>query len=264
MKHLLSVSIKFYQNNGLLGICSRKIGQLRGGADDYGRIPHTEEFSKHSSSTPKTSLTAQQIDQILDDDQIAEAQKKPLRDLREDQMFDDSERLKMKRLRDNLVGRTKHPFYSKVKGKLPYAILSPFTFAELARLGIYRLAGYTSAPFTIPAIIGFSMPCAVTFSMLEMYAPDKFKFPCKCAKWTGGIIFYGVCSGVDYVTSGIETKIFGQPLPIDAPQLMGTLPQRGDLDELRKLKALADSIMEKSNPQATLDGLDGLDILGED
>ena len=97
--------------------------------------------------------------------------------------------------------------------------------------------------------------------MLEMYAPDKFKFPCKCAKWTGGIIFYGVCSSVDYITSGIETRSFGQPLPIDAPQLMGTLPEKSDLDELRKLEGLAKSLTEKSNPLPTLGTLG---TLGED
>ena len=258
MKHLLSVSIKFYQNNGLLGICSRKISQLRGGADNYGRIPHTDGFPKDPSSTSRTPLTPQQIDEILNDDRISEDQKKPFRNLREDPMFGDSEKLKSNRLRDSLIAKTKHPVYSQIKGKVPYAILSPFTFAELARLASYRVAGFTSAPFTIPALIGFSMPCAVTFAMLEMYAPDKFKFPCKCAKWTGGFIFYGVCSSVDYLTSGIETKIFGQPLPVDAPQLMGTLPQKSDLDELRKLRELANSITEKSNPLPTLG------TLGED
>ena len=249
MKHPLSVSLKFYRNNGLLGICSRKIVHLRGGADDYGKIPYTDVFPKNPSSTSKT---AQQIDEILNDDQISEEQKKPFRNLREDPIFGDSEKLKHDRLRDSLIAKTKHPFYSKIKGKIPYAILSPFTFAELARLASYRVAGFTSAPFTIPGFIGFSMPCAVTFSMLEMYAPDKFKFPCKCVKWTGGIIFYGVCSSVDYITAGIETKSFGQPLPIDAPQLMGTLPQKSDLDELRQLKALAQSITQKSNPLPTL------------
>jgi hypothetical protein len=124
--------------------------------------------------------------------------------------------------------------------------MSPFTFSELARLATYRVAGFASAPLTLPAIVGFSMPCAVTFSMLEMYAPDKFKFPCKCAKWTGGIVFYGVCSSVDYVTAGFETQTFGEPLPMDAPQLMGTLPKTSDVKELQKLKKLADSIIQKS------------------
>lgn len=84
------------------------------------------------------------------------------------------------------------------------------------------------------AIIGFSMPYAVTFSMLELYAPDKLKFPCKCAKWSGGLIFYGVSSSVDYLTSGVENKFLGEELPIDAPELMGTLPTMADLEELKK------------------------------
>ena len=87
----------------------------------------------------------------------------------------------------------------------------------MTRLATYRVAGLTSAPFIISTLIGFSM--------LEMYVPDKFKFPCKCAKWTGSMVFYGVCHTVNNVAAGIETKIFGQPLPIDAPQLMGTLPK---------------------------------------
>jgi hypothetical protein len=154
-----------------------------------------------------------------------------------------------------LIAKTQHPVYSKIKSKIPYAILSPFTFSELARLAAYRVAGFASAPITIGAFIGFSMPCAVTFSMLEMYVPDKFKFPCKCAKWSGGLVFYGVSSSVDYITSGIETKKFGQPLPIDAPQLMGTLPDSKDVDELWKLRKLAQSIIKKENP---------LNMLGED
>jgi len=254
MKHLLSVSIRFYKNNGLLGISSRKIGQLRAGAD-FGKIPHTEVFSEPSSSTSGTPLTGEQIDALLNDPQISEEQKKPFRGLREDPMFEDSEKLKQARLRKNLLAKTKHPIYSKIKAKIPYALLTPFTFGELSRLASYRLAGFASAPLTMGGFIGFSMPCAVTFSMLEMYAPDKFKFPCKCAKWTGGIVFYGVCSSVDYLTAGLENKCFGEELPLDAPQLMGTLPDMDDLNELRKLRKLAHSMTEKSNP---------LNMLGED
>lgn len=242
MKHILSASLKFYKENGLLDVCSRKIGQIRGGADNFGRTPRT----------------AEEIDEILNDDRITEDLKGPFRRLREDPMYGDSEKLKADKLRASLIAKAQHPFYAKIKGKVPYAILSPFTFAELARLGAYRVAGFTSASLTLPAVIGFSMPCAVTFAMLEMYAPDKFKFPCKCFKWAGGAIFYGVCASVDYATAGIETKAFGQPLPIDAPQLMGTLPTKNDLKELRKLQALADSMTKKSNPLSTLS------TLGED
>ena len=251
MKPILSFSVKFYKENGLLGICSRKIGHIRGGADNLGKkVPY--EPVKSPLSTSETPRTAEQIDEILNDPRITEDQKAPYRSLREDPMYGDHEELIGDKLRASLIAKAQHPLYTKIKGKVPYAILSPFTFSELARLGAYRAAGFASAPLTLPAFIGFSMPCAVTFAMLEMYAPDKFKFPCKCLKWTGGAVFYGVCAGVDYATAGIETKTFGQPLPIDAPQLMGTLPAKNDLDELRKLKALAESMMKKSNPLSTL------------
>jgi hypothetical protein len=221
---------------------------FRGGSENnFGIIPDIELSSQTSSNNREAPLTARQIDDIINGDRISDAQKNPFRKLREDPMFGDSEKVMSDRLWKSLVAKTKHPVYSKIKSKIPYVILSPFTFSELARLATYRCCGFTSAPFTIPALIGFSMPCAVTFSMLEMYAPDKFKFPCKCAKWTGGIVFYGVSSSIDYVTAGFETQRFGEPLPIDAPQLMGTLPKTSDLKELQKLKQLADSIIQKTN-----------------
>lgn len=246
MKHFLLASKKFYRNNGLLGISLSKINHFRAGAEDSIKIPHTELSSKTCSSTPEAALTAEQIDDIINNDQISDGQKNPFRRLREDPMFGDYKKVMNDRLRKSLIAKTKHPVYSKIKSKVPYAILAPFTFSELTRLATYRAAGFASAPISIPAIIGFSMPCAVTFSMLEMYAPDKFKFPCKCAKWTGGIVFYGVCSSVDYLTAGIEAKSFGEPLPMDAPQLMGTIPKMSDLEELQKLKKLAESITIKS------------------
>jgi hypothetical protein len=247
MRHFLLASKKFYQNNGLLGLSLSKINQLRAGADYFERIPHTELSSQTSLSTPEAPLTGEQIDDILNNDRISDWQKISFRKLREDPMFGDSEKVISDRLCKSLIAKAKHPFYSRIKSKIPYVMMSPFTFSELTRLATYRVAGFASAPLTLPAILGFSMPCAVTFSMLEMYAPDKLKFPCKCAKWTGGIVFYGVCSSVDYVTAGFETKRFGEPLPIDAPQLMGTLPKTNDVRELQKLKQLADSIIQKSN-----------------
>ena len=254
MKHILLVSMKFYKNNGLLGISLKKINQLRAGAD-FPKLPHTEVFSERSSSTSEPPLTGEQIDDLLNDSKISEGQKEPFRNLREDPMFGDFKELKKDRLQQSMIAKTNHPLYSKIKAKLPYALLTPFTFEELARLGAYRAAGFTSAPLTMGGIIGFSMPCAVAFSMLEMYAPDKFKFPCKCAKWSGGIVFYGVSATIDVMSKGLETKYFGQPLPIDAPQLMGTLPSMADLNELKKLQKLASSMTEKSNP---------LNLLGED
>lgn len=224
----------------VLSRCFSRISQLRGG-DDSLIMPHSE--LKDSS---RTSPSSERLDAILNDNQISDEYKKPFRDIREDPMFGDSEELKLARLRKNLIAKTKHSIYSKIKSKVPYALLTPFTFSELSRLASYRLAGFASAPLTIGGFIGFSMPCALTFAMLEMYVPNKFKFPCKCAKWSGGIVFYGVCSSVDYLTAGLENKCFGEELPIDAPQLMGTHPKMDDINELKKLKILAESVMEKS------------------
>lgn len=111
MNHPLLVSIKFYQNNGFLGVCLRKIGQLRAGAAADGtRIPHTELFSE-------TPLIKEQIDELLKDYEISEEQKRPFRSLRKDLIFSDSENLKYDRLRKNMIAKTQHPFYSKTKKK---------------------------------------------------------------------------------------------------------------------------------------------------
>ena len=244
-KRVLKVGRQHYKNNGLLGISIKRLNSIRGGDDSF-KAQNIELIEKGRSSKSKISRAAEQIDEILNDDRISDEQKKPFRNIREESIFDDSEKIKMERLRDSLIAKTKYPAYSKVKGKIPYAILTPFTFSELARLATYRIAGLSSAPFTIGSLIGISMPCAVTFSMLEMYAPDKLKLPCKCAKWSGGLVFYGMCSAVDYLSAPIETKIVGQPLPIDAPQLMGTLPQTSDVKELWELRKLAESMTEKA------------------
>jgi hypothetical protein len=75
MKHFLLASIEFYQSNGLLGISLSKINQLRAGADAFARIPHTELSSQTSSNAPKGHMTAEQIDELLNDDRISQAQK---------------------------------------------------------------------------------------------------------------------------------------------------------------------------------------------
>jgi len=93
------------------------------------------------------------------------SKKKTFRDLRENPIFKDSKKVKLDRLRNNLISKTKHPSYSKIKGKVPYAVFSPFT--ELARLATYRVAGLTSAPFIISALIGFSI--------LEMSHPHQYR-----------------------------------------------------------------------------------------
>jgi len=54
-------------------------------------------------------------------------------------------------------------------------------------------------------ILNYKIEGAVCFSMLEMYAPDKFKYPWKLLKWTG------VTSAlIDHFTSHYEEKFTGE------------------------------------------------------
>ena len=254
MKHFFLATLKkgskFYNNNGLLGVCYNGVLKLRGG-QDFPRILHQEiKESQNQEIKESQKVKARRlVNDILNDDAISDDYKQGFYSIRDEGFLDnykgESEQRKLNALRDSIIAKYNHPIYSKIKGKVPYAILAPATFAELSRLAAYRLAGFSSAPLTIGAWVGFSMPCAVTFSMAEMYVPDKFKFPCKCMKWGGGFIFYGVCHSVDYLSKNFEKQYFGTQLPIDAPQLMGTLPTMNDID-IEELQAFSNSFFEKS------------------
>lgn len=228
MRNLLLKTIKFYNNNGLLGVCSNATLKLRGG-----QILLTE----------RQKQTRQMIDDVLKDNDISERYKATFNSIYDEVFLDDSEKRKQSALRQSLIVKCKHPIYSQMKAKASYLILSPFTFAELYRLSCYRLLGLSSAPLTIGVVIGFTMPCAVSFSMAKMYVPNKLKFPCKVAKWRGGFIFYGVSHSINFLTSDFEKKHFGTELPINAPELMGTLPTMNDSNQL---KSLGKAFMDKT------------------
>jgi len=235
MRSLLLLPIQFYKKNGLVGMCCNSILKLRGGQSSM-RFPHDDV----QDNLPSSNF----IEGILDDEEIAESEKKPFRAVRESPMYPDHEAKQRERLMKSLIAKSNHPLYSKIKSKIPFVVMIPPTVSELRRLAAFRLAGSASAPLTMGAVMGFAMPCAVTFSMLEMYVPDHMKIFCKCAKWTGGGVFYGVCAGVDYLSSGFESQIFGEELPIDAPTLMGTLPTMEDTNDI---SSLAKSVLKKSS-----------------
>ena len=69
-------------------------------------------------------------------------------------MFGDSEKLRHDRLRKSLIAKSQHPIYSKIKAKILYAILIPFTFYELARLATYRVAPRINLNFLVNAFSG--------------------------------------------------------------------------------------------------------------
>lgn len=120
----------------------------------------------------------------------------------------------------------------------------PLTGFELKRLAAYRMLGFSSAPFIIVSYLGITLPCAVTFSMLEMDVPNRFKLPCKVAKWTGGGLYYGVSYTLDHLTKPVEKKYFDIELPIDAQQTMGTISTKSDMSQLYELSK---EFMKKTN-----------------
>jgi len=69
-----------------------------------------------------------------------------------------------------------------------------------------------------------------------------------------------LCSSVDHLTAVLENKFLGEELPIDAPQLMGTLIKMHDIDELKKMgaefKELGKSLIHKSVLNKELSAID--------
>ena len=247
-KKLLTKIKNYHNSNGLVGYSSSQIKKFYPSISRGGSLHLPGGFLKEK--TPREKAEAQ-ITGILEDTNIAEGQKDPYRDvydvefqedsyssfeehqrqwLNKNQNFDNDP--KFEKLKKSLILKSKHPFYSHLKTKLPSGLFLCVTNMELKKLAVYRTLGYASAPFTGVSWVAISLPCAVTFSMLEMYSPDKFKLPCKVMKWSGGCLYYGVCALIDAVSEPIEKKVFGDSLPIDAPQTLGTLPQRTDFEEI--------------------------------
>jgi hypothetical protein len=127
MKNLFLTITQFYKNNGLLGVCYNATLKLRGGEDSR-RFSHTQSSKKESRKF---------IDNVLKNEEISEEYKKDFRGILEEGLFSDSEARKQARLRESLIAKSKHPIYSRLKSKIPYCRLTPFTFNKLTRLANY-------------------------------------------------------------------------------------------------------------------------------
>lgn len=162
---------RYYKSNSLVGISFNTIWKLklRGG-----QLLNQEPIDPLK--------VRERVDQILRDKRISESYKKDFLSGQNSPILPNSESIKDNKLRNSLMAKSEYSQYSKAKRKLPFLLMSPFTFAELNWLAAFRAAGLISASLTFPAFLGFSMPCAITFSMLKMYAPEKLKLPCKLAK----------------------------------------------------------------------------------
>ena len=144
---------------------------------------------KETSKELKKKRARELINKILKSDHVSTNSKQQFKSILNEGFLDnyksESKERKMKALCDSVIERCKNPknrLYSRIKGKLPYSVILLSTFQKLHRLACYRFIESSGAPLTFRAFLGFSMSCDITFSMSEMYVPDKLKFPCKLIK----------------------------------------------------------------------------------
>lgn len=135
-------------------------------------------------------------------------------------------------------------------------------FHELKRGALARAIGQTIIPIKLTTYAGLAMPVFVASSRVEMVVLYKsVKVGCRITKQVVGFPFLVCCLTIDKIAEPLEKMNFGQLIPIDANNLMGTLPTRSDismLDELMGLKEQAqylgnlDSLTEANHKKVFL------------
>jgi hypothetical protein len=88
------------------------------------------------------------------------------------------------------------------------------------------------------------MPVFVVSCIVEMIVPYKsIKIGCRVTKQVIGLPFLTCCLTINTIIQPFEKMGFGESIPIDINNLMGTMPTRSDitmLDELTGLKEQAE------------------------
>ena len=143
---------------------------------------------------------------------------------------------RLTKLRKYLIRNRKHRHYLRTKAVLPALVTGPMFLTEMSKMSIAAALGVTSIPLTMSGIIGVSLPSFFFFHMMQYYAPDKFKFPCKVGKYTFGLAYQLVAYTVDHISAPLEDHYFGEELPLDVGQTGGTIPfDFSDANELKDL-----------------------------
>jgi hypothetical protein len=137
----------------------------------------------------------------------------------------------------------KHSVYSQVKRKSPFIIMSIPMFQELKRGALARAIGQATIPIKLTTYAGLAMPVFVASCIVEMVVPYKgVKMGCRVTKQVVGFPFLVCCLTIDRISQPFEEMGFDQSIPIDANNLMGTMPTRSDiamLDDITGLKEQA-------------------------
>ena len=84
--------------------------------------------------------------------------------------------------------------------------------------------------------------------MIEMVVPyEGVKIGCRITKQVVGLPFILCCVAIEKVTESLEEKVFGQTIPIDINNLMGTMPTRSDIATLDEIAGLKDQAQYPGN-----------------
>ena len=93
-----------------------------------------------------------------------------------------------------------------------------------------------------------SMPIFFASSMIEMVVPyEDVKIGCRITKQIVGLPLILCCVAIEKVTESLEERIFGQTIPIDANNLMGTMPTKSDIAMLDEIAGLKDQAQYPGN-----------------
>lgn len=217
-----------------------KVLSLRGGGEN------TEILRQVAESLADQRLN-EEIQAILDDSELNTEQKRKLvREITKgilEKSLKTQEPWKTSSYIKPLQVAAKYPIYSQVKRKSPFIVMSVPMFHELKRGALARAIGQATIPIKLTTYAGLAMPVFVASCIVEMVVPyEGVKIGCRITKQVVGFPFLVCCLTIDKVTQPFEEMSFGQPIPIDANNLMGTMPTRSDiamLDEISGLKEQA-------------------------
>jgi len=137
-------------------------------------------------------------------------------------------------------------WYLRFKRVIPLGIVGPFTNTELVKMAYASKLGLNSISPTLPGIIGFSLPSFFFFHMLSYYSPEPIKPICNFGKYALGGPFWVACAVVDQGLEKLETKIYGEPVPMDVPNTGGTIPP--DIGKISDLEGLLKSYLLGKEP----------------
>jgi hypothetical protein len=127
-------------------------------------------------------------------------------------------------LQDLYDFRRKYRHYLRLKRFIPICLVAPFTTSELSKMAYAAAIGANSISFTLPGLVGYSLPSFFFFHMSSYYVPDKVRPLCVLCKYTVGAPFWIANSLTDGLLSGPEETFFGEEVPIDITQTGGTIP----------------------------------------